>query len=333
MLATGHIAQRFAEALPASRTARLAAVGSRTRAAARRFAAAFPGVRAHGSYADLLADPGVTAVYIATPHPDHVEWTIRAAAAGKHVLCEKPLSLRRADTARMVAAARRHGVFLMEAFLYRCHPQTATLATLIRDGAIGRLRRIEVGFCLDRPFDPAHRLFDRRLGGGAILDLGCYPASFARRLAGAALGRDHAEPTGLDAAGRLHPVTLADEHATATLHFPGGLTAELACATTGPHAISARLQGTSGWIEVPAPFAPGGPGRPDWIRLHRPGRRALTLRHRTTAPLFALEADVAGDAILRGLREAPAMTWADSLGNAAVLDTWRHAVGVRYAGD
>jgi len=333
VLATGHIARRFAEAVPGSRSARLVAVGSRTLASARRFAGDFPGVRAHGSYAALLADPAVEAVYLATPHPDHLAWALRAARAGKHVLCEKPLTLRRADTARMIAAARRHRVFLMEAFLYRCHPQTDALARLVHDGAIGRLRHVEVSFCLDRPFDPAHRLFDRRLGGGAILDLGCYPASFARRMAGAALGRFVAEPVGLDAAGRLHPVTLADETATATLRFPGGLTAALACGTIGRHEVSARLHGTAGWIDVPAPFAPGSPGLPDWIRLHRPGRRALCLAHPAPASHFALEMDVVGEAVRRGRREAAEMTWADSLGNAAVLDAWRGAVGVRYAGD
>jgi len=112
ILATGMIARKFAMDLPTSQTGRLVAVGSRSRESAQRFAADFGGVRAHGSYEALLADPEVQAVYIAPPHPQHLEWTMRAAAAGKHILCEKPIAMNRADAVRMVDAARQHQVFL-----------------------------------------------------------------------------------------------------------------------------------------------------------------------------------------------------------------------------
>ena len=122
---TGRIAGIFSRGVLASQTGRLAAVGSRAQATADRFAREYRVARAHGSYEALLADPGVQAVYVATPHPHHAEWTMRAAQAGKHVLCEKPLTLNHAQAVTVVEAARAAGVLLMEAFMYRCHPQTA----------------------------------------------------------------------------------------------------------------------------------------------------------------------------------------------------------------
>ena len=132
ILGTGAIANTFATALPQSRTGRLVAVGSRTADSARKFAARHGDGRAHGSYDALLADPEVDAVYIATPHPQHAEWCIRAARAGKHILCEKPITLNHAEAMVVAEAAREAGVFLMEAFMYRCHPQTQRIVELIR---------------------------------------------------------------------------------------------------------------------------------------------------------------------------------------------------------
>jgi predicted dehydrogenase len=334
ILATGGIARKFAGALPASRTGRLVAVGSRSQAAADDFAGAHGGIRAHGSYEALLADPTVQAVYIANPHPGHLEWTLRAAAAGKHILCEKPVALNHADATRMVAAARQHQVCLMEAFMYRCHPQTARLAEMVAGGAIGELRAIHANFTVPFKFDPAHRLFDKALGGGAILDLGCYPVSFSRRMAGAATGQSFAEPLSFQAAGRLNAVTGADEFAAATVTYPGGIIAQLSCSSCLPHEIRARLLGTAGWIDVPAPFHPGNGDQPATILLYRNGVTAPEIIViESPQPLYALEADAVAEAVARGALESPAMSHADTLGNMAVLDAWRAAVGMRYDGE
>lgn len=342
ILATGMIARKFAHDLPGSRTGRLVAVGSRSLAAAEKFAADFGNtkrdglgaIRAHGSYEALLADPEVQAVYIAPPHPQHLEWTLRAAEAGKHILCEKPLALNRADTDRMVAAARRHKVFLMEAFMYRCHPQTARLAELVRDKAIGELRVIEATFAVNFPFDPAHRIYNKALGGGGILDLGCYPVSFARLLAGAVLGRSFAEPLEFKGGGRLNAVTGVDEYAAATAVFPGGITAQLACGMCVAQEIRARLHGTAGWIDVPVPFFPGLEGRDDRIVLHRAGATAPEeIVFKGGMGLYGREADIVGEAVARGELESPAMSLADTLGNMTVLDQWRQQLGVRYPGE
>ncbi len=334
ILSTGRIARMFATALAASRTGRLVAVGSRTAEAAGKFAADFGGITAHASYGALLADPAVSAVYIGTPHDSHAELCVRAAQAGKHILCEKPLALNHADAARAVAAARRHRVFLMEAFMYRCHPQTAKLAELVRSGAVGELRLITAVFCFNRPVDPKLRLYNRALGGGAILDIGCYPASIARLIAGAGEGKPFAEPVEFHGTGRIHPVAQVDEQAAATLKFPGGALAQLTCGTTTAKELSVRIHGTEGIISLPAPFHPGtdmeGPGR---IIVQRTGAAAEEIICNADAGLYTLEADTVGDAVARGELEAAAMSHADSLGNMALLDRWRAAVGMKYDGE
>ena len=333
ILATGGIARKFAGGLRESRTSRLVAVGSRSSTGAENFASDFPGVRAHGSYEALLADPEVAAVYIATPHPSHLEWAIRAAEAGKHILCEKPLALNRAETERMIAAARAHRVFLMEAFIYRCHAQTDRLAELVAGGTLGELRAIHSTFTVNFKFDPAHRIFNKALGGGGILDLGCYPMSFVRRMAGAALGKIFAEPLSLQGAGRLNAITGADEFAAATLAFPRGITAQISCGTCVPLAVGTRLLFTAGWIDVPSPFHPGLREMPGEVVVHRTDSAPETLSLSETRSLYTLEADTVADAIARGEFECAAMSHADSLGNMAALDTWRAAIGMRYEGE
>src|SRR5947209_4519922 len=157
ILGTGRIAHIFARGLAASQTGVLIAIGSRTQASADAFGEGVGAVRRHGSYDGLLADPAVQAVYIATPHPMHAEWAIKAAEAGKHILCEKPLALNHAEAMAVIEAALRHDVFLMEAFMYRCHPQTAKLIELIRSGVIGSVRVIQVTFSFHVNVHPGHR--------------------------------------------------------------------------------------------------------------------------------------------------------------------------------
>src|SRR5665213_296809 len=203
ILSTGNIAAKFAQGVLDSKTGRLAAVASRSISSAKQFASQYKIPQAYGSYLDILKDPQVEAVYIGTPHPFHAQWAIAAAKAGKHILCEKPLAMNAADADRIIQAAKRHKVFLMEAFMYRCHPQTAKVAELIRKGVIGKVRHIQASFCLNRPYDSQGRLFNPKLGGGAILDIGCYPASFSRLVAGAAHGKAFMEPIKIEGRGRV----------------------------------------------------------------------------------------------------------------------------------
>jgi predicted dehydrogenase/aryl-alcohol dehydrogenase-like predicted oxidoreductase len=325
ILGPGGIARAFAGQLPYSRTGRLVAVGSRDPERAAAFAAEFGAARAYGSYQDVLDDGEVDAVYLATPHPTHAEWVVRAAEAGKHVLCEKPLAVTWAHAMAAVEAARRHDVFLMEAFMYRCHPQIRALTELVRDGAIGAVHQIRATFAFAARFDPAGRLFAPELGGGGILDVGCYPVSAARLVAGAARGLPFAEPIGVTGTGRVGDSGV-DEWALATLDFGDGLVAQVAAGTRLDADNLLRVYGSEGYLEVRQPWIPPAdePGR---VVVHRVGEE---VREVTTAavPQYAAEADVVAEHL--EARQSPTMSWDDSLGNAAVLDAWRKAVGVEY---
>jgi len=188
ILGTGSIAKTFARGVNQSKNCRLAAVGSRTKESAETFGEALnvPVGHRHASYESLLADPTVQAVYIATPHPFHIDWAIRAAAAKKHLLVEKPIGLNAAEAMAIIEAAIEHDVFLMEAFMYRCHPQTAKLVELIKEGVIGEVRLIQATFSFHwpKPFNPDSRLTSNAMAGGGILDVGCYPVSLSRLIAG-----------------------------------------------------------------------------------------------------------------------------------------------------
>ncbi len=165
-------------------------------------AESFPGARILDGYDALLRDPDVDAIYIATPHPSHAEWAIKAAEAGKHVLCEKPMGLTAFEADAMIHAARKAGTFLGEAFMYRLHPQTLKLVELVKSGAIGEVRMIKSSFGFAMPgFMPEHRLYANDLAGGGILDVGGYPVSMARLIAGAAAGKPFVEPDKVVGAG------------------------------------------------------------------------------------------------------------------------------------
>ncbi len=330
ILGTGRIASTFAQGVARSQTSRVVAVGSRTAAAAATFATAHGIERAHSSYEALLADPTVQAVYVATPHPQHVPWVVRAAEAGKHVLCEKPLGLNRAEAETAVAACRAHGVLLMEAFMYRCHPQIAQLLELIRSGAIGQVCLVEASFGFSSTFDPASRLWSNALGGGAILDIGCYPVSFARLVAGAVSGRPFLDPEQLCGAGVLHPKSGVDLCAAATLRFANDVIALVSTSITVTQENTARVLGTTGSLLLPSPWLSAVEGGDAKIIWQRNGGHAPEEIVVSSPPLYALEADTFARALMGGWRDVPAMPVADTLGNMATLDRWRSAIGLVY---
>ncbi len=329
ILATGRIAGIFAQGVARSQHSRLAAVGSRTPESAERFAREFGVPRAHGTYEALLADPEVQAVYIAVPHPQHVEWAVKAAEAGKHILCEKPIGLNRAEAMVIAEAAREHGVLLMEAFMYRCHPQTAKVVELVRSGALGEVKLVQASFGFNAPFDPKSRLWANEAGGGGILDVGCYPVSYARLIAGAVAGRPFLDPVAVSGAGSLHPQTGVDVVAAATLKFAGGLVAQVATSVGVGQDNSVRIYGTAGMLHVPSPWIPPSDGEAGKLFLHKDGK-VEEIEIVTAAALYGLEADAVAQALAAGRREVAAMSVADTLGNMATLDAWRAAVGLVY---
>jgi predicted dehydrogenase/aryl-alcohol dehydrogenase-like predicted oxidoreductase len=321
ILSTGRIARTFATALGPAAGNRLVAVASRDPAAAQAFANDFPGIAAHGNYAALIADADVDAIYVAPPHPEHAEWTLRALHAGKAVLCEKPLGMNHAEVMAMQDAAVTGGRFLMEAFMYRVHPQTETLVRLVRDGAIGEVRHIEASFGYHARFDAASRLFANALGGGGILDVGCYPLSAARLVMGT-------EPTRIRAHGHLG-ATGVDEWSAALLEFPDGVSAQIATSISVLLDNDLRIYGSKGRIRVASPWHPADADGNWGFELLRHGREPERIAG-NARPIYVLEAEHVSTLIERGATESPAMSHADSAGNALGLDAWRRAIGLEY---
>ncbi|GAA4993149.1 aldo/keto reductase [Actinopolymorpha pittospori] len=332
VLGLGRIAGRFAQDLPNSRTGTLVAVASRDLARAKSFADQYDAERPYGDYDELLADDSVDAVYVATPHPSHARWAVRAAQAGKHVLCEKPLTVNHAEAMAVIEAARDHDVFAMEAYMYRCRPQTARLAELVRSGAIGAVHQIQASFAFASNGDPANRLFRQDLAGGGILDVGGYPVSMVRLLAGAARGEAFADPDGVEGVGHLGPDNRIDEWAVATLRFaPSGstpsITAQVATGVRQSAENVVRVFGSHGYLVVASPWGSRRDGTPTTIEVHRVGSAAEIVEFGPDRS-YALEADAVADHL--DDRQAPAMSWADTLGNMATLDRWRAAIGLEY---
>jgi predicted dehydrogenase/aryl-alcohol dehydrogenase-like predicted oxidoreductase len=334
ILGTGAIAKTFANGLKQSQTGKLVAVGSRSRESAEAFGTAQRIAIFHGSYEELLNDSGVDAIYISTPHPFHAEWTIKAVGAGKHVLCEKPLALNQWQAQAMFAAARKAGVYLSEAFMYRFHPQMAKLVELIRDGAVGEVRMIRAsfGFGGGDKIDPESRLFKNELGGGGILDVGCYAVSGARLVAGAAIGEGFDNPVKVAAAGKVGS-TDVDEWAAAVLQFESGITAQVATSIRARLDNVMEIRGSLGKLLVPDPWAANREEGVCGEIIQETGNEEIVHSVPAGATSFALEADGVARAIAAGCcePEPPAMTWDDTLGNMAVLDEWRRQVGVVYA--
>ncbi len=322
--ATGNIARTFAAALGSSKTSELVAVASRSPQRAAEFATEFSTGESEVQaldYEALMAHPHLDAIYVATPHPQHADWVLRALRAGKHVLCEKPLGLNHPEVMAMVDAAADADRFLMEAFMYRCHPQTLKLLELLNDGAIGTVRQIRSSFGFSVEPRPGTRLFAPDLGGGGIMDVGCYPVSAACLIAGS----DPIQVTGEGFLGE----TGVDYWASATLTFAEGLTAQLATGITLEHENSLQIFGDTGRIHLANPWM-GSDRDGNWsFELRRSGQDAETIEG-NAPPLYEIEIDHVAECIASGARQSPLVSFADSLRNARVLDDWRQAVGLAF---
>ncbi len=332
ILGAGSIARQFAGQLPHSR-GRLVAVGSRDAEKGRRFVDALDltederaAIRV-GDYDAVLADEAVDAVYIATVHTTHAALVLAALRAGKHVLCEKPMAPNWGTVMSLVDAARQSGVCLVEAYMYRFHPQTAKVLELVAAGAIGELTHVDASFAFGGGGGArTGRLFDVDTAGGGILDVGGYPVSLARAVVGAAGGRPFTEPVDLTATGTLGP-TGVDEWTVARLTFPGGITASVRTGVTLTDANSATVYGSRGMIRLSDPWTTR--GDEPVLELIVAGEDPQQIPF-GDAWSYALEADALADAADAGRVETSRMSLDDSLGNARVLDDWRAAIGLRY---
>ena len=235
-------------AIQASSNGELVAVASRDAERARSFAAEHGIPQSFGSYEALLERDDIDAVYIPLPNSLHREWAIQAAAAGKHVLCEKPLALDAAECGEMEAAARDNGVKLMEAFMYRFHPRTERVIELVRAGRIGELGAIRSAFTFRLRNSENIRL-DPDLGGGALMDVGCYCVNVSRTIMGE-------EPVAVQATANWTDRGV-DEALSGMMRFADGAVAHFDCALTLERSESYEVAGTEGQLSVPAAFLPG----------------------------------------------------------------------------
>jgi predicted dehydrogenase/aryl-alcohol dehydrogenase-like predicted oxidoreductase len=324
VLGPGSIARRFVSQLPSCPGASLVAIGSSDPQRATRFAAEqVPDLAVRtGSYDEILADEGVDAVYLSTVHTTHPSLAIAALEAGKHVLCEKPLAANHASVMAMAEVARRTGLVLLEAYMYRFHPQTQKVLELVADGAVGEVQHVDASFSF-RTGERTGRLFDPATAGGGILDVGGYPVSYARAILGAAGGRAVLEPTAVTARGTLGP-TGVDEWAVADLTFPGGATASVRTGVKMSDPTTVTVHGSRGTLHLSDPWTLG--TEQQIVITTVDGDRVIEFSGDQPYGLEAagLARAVAGDG------PVAAMSLADSLGNAAVLDTWREQIGLRY---
>ncbi|WP_093897736.1 Gfo/Idh/MocA family protein [Streptomyces sp. Ncost-T10-10d] len=323
VLATGGIAATFTEDLRAMPDAEVVAVASRTDASAQAFAQRFGIPRAYGSWADLAADDEVDVVYVATPHSAHREAAALCLEAGKHVLCEKAFTLNAREADELVKLARDRGLFLMEAMWTYCNPVIRRMTELVRDGAIGDIRTVQADFGLAGPFGPKHRLRDPALGGGALLDLGVYPVSFAHLLLG--------EPDRVQADALLSPEGV-DLHTAMLLGWSeAGASALLNCSIVADTPLTASVTGTKGRIDFPRGFF-----YPEWFVLHREGHEPEEFTAGAAGEglrgMQFEQAEVAR-ALRAGETESPLVPLDGSLAVMRTLDAVRDRIGVRYPAD
>lgn len=315
IIGTGRIARTFAREVAGSSRCRCVAVAGRSLEKAAAVANDCPGLRPCSSIEDLVNDPGVDAIYVATPHTLHAEGIAAAARTGRHILCEKPLCPGLAGAEESYRIADIHHVRLMEAFMTRCHPGFQLVVEMLQQGRIGALHAIRASFTFACPWDPTSRIFDPALGGGAIWDVGCYTMMVARWMAGAALMRPFANPFTVEGVVNLCP-TGVDVSASALLRFPDGITAQLYCGTrvAGPNELV--LMGDNGFIHVPDFWNPPQPIR----HFDHSGKLFAETRMPGDTDKYRIEAELFADCIETG-KEFP-MSRADTLGNIAALDQW-----------
>ena len=326
VLGTALIArQHMIPALQGADWCELYGIASRAAATAAAAAAEFNIPHSYGTYEAMLADPAIDAVYIPLPNDLHAPWTIRALAAGKHVLCEKPITLTAAEAAAIAAAASQSEVLAMEAFMYRFHPAWDIVRQLVTDDAIGRIIDVSMwfGFRPTRPDDYRHTL---ATGGGALYDVGCYCVDVCRTLLGP-------NPENLFATARIGPESGVDMTFSAILDY-GDATATFTCSMEQEPQHSIVIHGTAGWVSIADPFnCPR-----DHATTVTLGRGGNHHPHATTvetlpvpvADQYGLQATAFADAILAG--SAAPLPIDDSVDNMRLLEGLFAAAGLQLPG-
>ncbi|MBN2584249.1 MAG: Gfo/Idh/MocA family oxidoreductase [Planctomycetes bacterium] len=317
VLGCGKIARKFAEAVNFLDDAELAAVASRTQEKADAFAAEFSASRAHGSYEALADDPQIDVIYVATPHAMHADNAQLCLEAGKAVLCEKPFAINETQARRTIDLARRCKLFLMEAMWTRFLPTLVRVRELVADGAIGEVRMVAADFGFRSDVDPASRLFDPALGGGALLDVGIYPVSLASMLFGD-------EPTDVVALADVGS-TGVDEQSAYVLKYPGGRMASLFAAVRTFSPMEATIMGTEGHIRLHTAWWRGSKMS---LCLRGKDEQLIHLPHACNG--YEGEAAEVGRCLRAGRTESDVMPLDETLAVMRTLDRIRAQWGMTY---
>ena len=315
ILGLGSIADKFATGLQSLVDAELVAVGSRSQEKADRFGGQFNAPNRHASYEALASDPAVDAVYIATPHPMHVEDALLCLNAGKAVLCEKPFTINAAQAERVVQVAREKKIFLMEAMWTRFFPLMSRVRELIATGVIGEVRMLQADFGFRAGIDPASRLFSPALGGGGLLDVGVYPISLASMIFGTpnqVTGLAHIGETGVD------------EQAGLVLAYDAGRLAVLSTGVRINTPQAATILGTDGQIKIQAPW-----WQPSAMTVSSGSKTEdVTLPFESNG--YQYEAQEVARCLRAGKTESDLLPLDETLQIMRTLDTLRGQWGLKY---
>jgi predicted dehydrogenase len=319
IIGTGWIAEKFAEGLSVLPDAKLKAVASRTMERAELFAGKYRVDTVYGSYDQIVRDPDIDVVYIATPHPYHCENTLMCLEYGKHVLCEKPFAMNEREVLRMISKAKEKELFLMEAFWTRFLPSIQKAIELIALGELGTVRHIKSDFGVSRPFDPNHRAFNKELGGGSLLDIGIYPVFLTLLLWG--------EPDFISAVADIGS-TVVDESLALTFKYNDGRIATLFSSFTVNSSVETYICGTKARLKLNRMW-------------HCPVSLELTegdnANQRIDPPYagngYNYEAAEVGRCVRSGAKESSILPLDFSLRLIRLLDRIRKEIGLEYPAD
>ena len=338
IIGPGSIANNFADALLQTYSAELTAIASYNDERRKIFGDKYniSNNLRFDDYDSLLNCELVDAVYISTPHTLHADLSIKAAGKGKHILCEKPSAVNFKQGEKVIQAVQDAGVFYKEGFMYRCHPQIPALLEILKNKTIGNITKISSSFGFDMTkVIPEHRLFNKNLAGGAILDVGLYPVSLSRMIAGVQSGKKFVNPIKLSAEAQIGQ-TGVDEISSAIMEFDNGIIAKADTAIMQNMDNNAIIEGSCGKIIVDNPWMPGRDGGPyhSNIRIIKNGHEEVR-EFKGPEHLFFFEAELSSQSILKEKQQVPhpGMTWEDTLGNLKVLDLWRRKINYKINED
>lgn len=318
ILGTGGIAERTIRDIRLANTMNVVAVASRTLAAAEDFAARHHIDRVFATVDDALQSDEVDAVYICTPHSSHFELTRQALLAGKHVLCEKPMTLTAAESRQLAALAAERGLFLMEAMWMAFSTAIAHVRAVIASGAIGEVRFVESSMGFNFPKDDASRLWNPDLGGGALLDLGIYPLAFAHLLLGA--------PQSIVTSGEMEPNGV-DLRSSTQLGYADGRSASVSTSMTEVIMPFAVIGGTAGSIVMDPPFFSGGAIHTYAGPSFEPHTELVAIEGDGYVPMFR----AVGEAVAAGVLDHPGHPLANTVAVLDVIDEVRRALAAAHA--